>query len=354
MDGKIRFGHDGPPCLENEAGQVPPSYAPKAATSSMRPGGKMNDGGWGGVHRGLWGPLMKEQIPSRALKFWGVSALALALLTFEGCGAVVFTFNSNHPLTGAGSISGTMVEGSTNRPVSGAIVLLERPDSAGIDRVLSSATSASDGSFNFGALAAGNYDVVAAASLSSTSGGTVTFAATITFSVPANTRVGEIPLIPENGFSMPNGLPAEIRAMVTTAGAGSALAEAEIKLSALQTATTARGVSIRATIPAFTGSSPDVTTMPGAACPTATACANYTLFVPSSDPVFGTFNPVGTSYTIPSFGPVEVIYSIEGRAFVTGGGGNPDCMPSTLTAGPVVPRGTLPSVLPNLNFTGCQ
>jgi len=61
----------------------------------------------------------------------------------------------------------------------------------------------------------------------------------------------------------------------------------------------------------------------------------------------------GTNYNIPAAEPAEVIYHIEGKAFLPGTN-TPDCNPSTATSGQVVPRGTLVSKIPNLNFTGCE
>jgi hypothetical protein len=271
-----------------------------------------------------------------------------------GCGSASIEFRgSDPPPAGGASISGTVVDDSTSQSVPGAIVLAEQPDAGGVDRIVSSATTSFDGSFSFDALPAGNYDLVASASIASGPGTTTTYAATVTFRVPTGTTLGSIPLVPEFGSSMPNGLPAAITAVVTTSGFGTP-PPVDVKLSALQAATPAGGSAVPLTIPTFGGSTPEVTTAPGAACPAGTTCANYTLQVPSSAPVVGTFSPAGTSYTIPAPAPVEVIYRIEGRAFVAGSAGTADCVPSIVTVGPVVPRGTLVSVIPNLAFTGCQ
>ena len=53
---------------------------------------------------------------------------------------------------------------STKRPIAGANVLVEQPDSSGVDRVVELELTASDGTFIFCPLAPGNYDVVVAAS----------------------------------------------------------------------------------------------------------------------------------------------------------------------------------------------
>ena len=90
---------------------------------------------------------------------------------------------------------------------------------------------------------------VIAASVTSGSGATVTYATTVTFGVPSNTALDRIPLVPEYGDSTPNGPPAEIGATVTTAGAGGVPAAAEIKLSALQAAAAENEPPVQLTVP---------------------------------------------------------------------------------------------------------
>ena len=112
-----------------------------------------------------------------------VGLLAFGLATLLGCAGIIV---SNPP--GPNSISGVVVNDSTGQPVAGAIVLLEQPDASGIDRVVRSETTDSDGSFAFVALMPGNYDVVTAASVTSSSGVTSTSATTVTLLVPPTPR----------------------------------------------------------------------------------------------------------------------------------------------------------------------
>src|SRR5438876_2957872 len=296
---------------------------------------------------------MQEENFGRACSPLMVGGLALGLVALAGCGSASVS-DPDPPPTGTDPISGTVVDHSTGQPVGGAIVLLEQRDAGGIDRAVKSTTTASDGSFVAGDLSAGNYDVVIAASVTSDSGGAVTYATTVTFGVPANTALGRIPLVPEYGDSMPNGPPAEIAATVTSVAAGGVPAAAEIKLSALQAAAPASEAPVQLPVPTFAGSTPKIITATNTGCPAGTACANYRLLVPSSPPVVGTYHSSGTSYTIPAPDPVEVVYMVEGRAFVKGSAGTPDCVPSTESAGPAVPRGTLASHITNLAFIGCQ
>ena len=171
--------------------------------------------------------------------------------------------------------------------------------------------------------------------------------------VPPNTTLSRIPLVPEFGNSVPTGNPDGIGAILTTSGLGGVPISADVKLSALHGVGPQGASPSLVTVPTFTGSTPVVSTAPGPACPAGTACADYELFVSSALPVWGTFNPAGIQYRIPPAQPVEVVYLVEGRAFVRGGN-TPDCTPSSQISGPVVTRGTLPSSIPKLNFVGCQ
>jgi hypothetical protein len=289
----------------------------------------------------------------RRLRVAGSSVIILLIsATLFGCGAGM-NIASNSGVT-AQEISGTVVDHATGQPVGGANVVLEQPDSKDIDRVVATLTTASNGSFDFSGLQPGNYDVVADASVTLPSGVTNTYAATITFRVPSGTAVNGIPLVPEFGDSIPSGQPVHIDAVVATSSPTATPPQVDIKLSAFQAAAVDDGTLFSVTIPVFAGSTPEVTTSTAQSCPSGASCSNYTLLVPSSSPVAGTFHTSGAIYSIPATDPVEVIFLIEGRAFVHGSVNASDCSPPSQTAGPVVPRGTLVSVNPNLAFTTCQ
>lgn len=258
------------------------------------------------------------------------------------------------PAAAVDMIWGMVVDHATNLPVTGANVVLEQPDANGVDRVVATTTTFPGGFFLFTGLQAGNYyDVVADTSVASSSGITQTYAAMVTFRVPVGSVLFRVPLVPEFGDSSLSGQPALISAAVTTSSASGAPAEADVGLSALQRAPLENGAMVQVTIPPFSGSTPLVTTSPNADCTSGTACANYALYVPSSDPVYVTYHLAPPNYTIPSAEPAEVIYFIEGKAFVPGTN-TPDCNSTVQISGQVVPRGTLVSSIPNLSFAGCQ
>ena len=86
------------------------------------------------------------------------------------------------------------------------------------------------------------------------------------------------------------------------------------------------GSTMQVTIPVFSGSTSRVTTFPNPDCSSGTSCASYVLFVPSSSPVYGTLHLSGTSYTVPPAEPAEVVFHIDGKAYLPGTN-TPDCSP---------------------------
>ena len=265
-----------------------------------------------------------------------------------GCGSLMM--NGGPP--GDSSIAGSVVDDTTKLPVSGAIVALEQPDSKGIDRIIASTTTSADGSFSFGSLSQGSYDIVADATVSS-SGPTITYAATVTFGVPLNSNVGHIPIEPEFGNSSPIGSPVQVSATAVSAGVLGVPVPVNINLSALETVYNSQQVS-QVTVPLLPGSTPSVTTVANLSCESGTACANYSLLLPSGYFSHGNFNASGTQYTIATQKPAELVLTFEGKAFSHGNENVADCNPASESAYPVVLRGTLPSIIPNLAFTGCS
>ena len=244
-------------------------------------------------------------------------------IDFDACRSIVLQGNGAfrlQPTLRAGqvalttqAISGQVVDLSTRQPIRNAtiIVMAEQSDPDGIDRVvLQTLASPTQGTFSLCPLPADNYDIVIAAILNATF---MTYNATITFSVPAGTTIGTIPLV--RGGNTPPGV---ITGQVTTADGGAT--GADIALSALQTATPTGGAPIQVTIPLFAGSPANVatehTSIPR--CPGGTACATYMLTVPASNPLVGTFTATGTTYVGPAGG--NVFYNVNAQAFIPGTG----------------------------------
>ena len=168
---------------------------------------------------------MKEGEFFRGSTLVVMGMLVFVLAWFTGCGVLV--------VIGGSPITGTVVDAVTKLPVPGALVVLEQADSSGADRIVASTISASNGSFGLDPPSPGIFDVVADATVLLSSGTTVTYAATVTFGVPANANLSQIPLVPEFGSATPNGFPATISATVFSSGPLGVPSEVDVKLSAL-------------------------------------------------------------------------------------------------------------------------
>jgi hypothetical protein len=262
-------------------------------------------------------------------------------IDFDGCSSIVQQpdgqFRLKPVLHAAelslnNSISGKVVviNNNTESIIPGAAVFLEQKDSAGIDRMIMQTRSKSDGTFIFCPVSAGSFDVVADALLAD---GT-TYSATITFGVPSGTAMGNIPLITKTKAT-----PARITGQITTT-TGSAAIQADISVSALQTAN-----NISVTIPLLGPSSTLTVTTQGVGCPANTHCAGYTLSVPATNPSFATF-PVKspTDYSVPPDPGPAIGYSVNAQAATCSS-------PSSIEPVTVTPGGTTNQ---GFSFTGCQ
>jgi len=252
------------------------------------------------------------------------------------------------------SINGAIVDTLSGHAIAGGntVVALEQKDKTGIDRVVMETLADANGAFVFCPVAAGSYDVVAVA----INGAGDAYAATVVTGVQPGDALGTVPLVAQAGL---NKSPASITGQVTTS-TGSTATVADISISALQ-AISVNNSTLLVTIPlaAQSAATASLTTASGASCPTKTDCANYTLSVPALNPSVGTFSSGGSQEpAAPANGAVN--YTVDARAFVSGGGGAPDCNPPdlqtsststntslTVTAGTSVSAATLV-------FSGCQ
>ena len=279
-------------------------------------------------------------------------------ITFDACASIIQEGNGQYRLRptlradevamNSNSISGKVVDSNaTPNPIPNAVVLLEQPDSAGIDRVVDAGVSASDGTFIFCPLAPGNYDVVVDASITNAALVTTVYGATVALHVPVGTALNNIPLVSEGTGT------ALTTPWATVTGQVTSDTVADITLSALQSAT-GGGSTVLVTVPAFNfiAQPPTVTTSttptPSTpACPAGTNCSNYTLMVPSGNPQVGAFSSGAITYTAPAAPPVT--YSLNAT---TGNCTTSTPSPATVSSIAVTPAATTP-VSTVLAFTGC-
>jgi Carboxypeptidase regulatory-like domain len=262
----------------------------------------------------------------------------------EGCGGILGSGSG-----GSGTLTGTVIDSSTKNPVSGALVVLEQADASGIDRVVAHTMSASNGTFSFSPSAAGTYDVVADATVT-TSGTTMTYAATVTFLVPATASLGQIPLVLEFGSAGSNRIPVTISNTVSSSRTAGTPDSVGVTLSALQDVSPSVGSVTQITIPVFAPSTPNVTTSTGS-CPTSTDCATYSLLVPSGNLSSGIFSASGAQYIL-STQQSPASFVIEGKAYLPSTPAFPTCTPSTMTSTVVITSG-FPAPA-DIAFTGCS
>ena len=277
--------------------------------------------------------------------------LVSVLAGFEGCGGIVGGSSGNSSITGTVFDAGT----SAKLPIAGALVVLEQDDGTGTgtDSVVLSTTTAADGTFVFNRPAAGTYDVVVDASVTA-SGLTATYAATVTFGVPASAALGQIPLVYEFGSTTPNGNPVPISGTVSSSGASAVPSKVDVTLSTLLSVIPQVGQVKFLTIPTFAQSTTSITTIPaGPTCAINIACATYSLLVPAGNYSSATFSASGTVYNLSQQQPPDVTYTVEAKAFAHGSGLTPTCTPSNASSAIGINSGTIASGNPNLTFTMC-
>jgi hypothetical protein len=287
-------------------------------------------------------------------------------IDFSACASVIRQGNGKYrlkPTLHAGgvsastdSISGRVIDNVSGQPIPGATIFVfaEQPDAndATVDRVIMSRTADSTaGTFSFCPLPSGNYDIVVAA----VSDAGVAYNATVTFGVPTGTAMPDIPLQPETDTDTSA---AQIQGHVSTTVDGTTATGADIAMSAFQQATPSGGSAMNVTIPLLPTSDATFATDALPACDVGTKCYDYTLSVPGSNPMVGTFDTAGTVYAPPAVG--DIPYSLGAQAFVPGGEGTADCSPSTSTTNflsdgvtPLAVTVGTPVTAQTLAFTGC-
>jgi len=286
-------------------------------------------------------------------------------IDFQTCQSIVQEGNGQYRLkpvlhagevsTVSASINGTVLDGSTGKPVAGtAWVAVEQKDSSGVDRVIQSTIANPDGTFVFCPLAAGNYDVVVSGVRASDG---ALYPPSIITGVAVGDTTGNIKLNPPllaaaNSFANLNGL-------VTSANNASPTAPISIDVTLTALATVNSAIYTIPQQPAatpFYGVSQVVTTgtgpvgTPPVACPAGTDCINYSLPVPSLGAYVGAWSASGTTLMQPA--PLAT-YAVDGITTST-------CTNVDLNSNPAValtpPSGpfTNEAITPNLQFTGCQ
>lgn len=259
---------------------------------------------------------------------------------FNACASIIREGNGSFRLKPAltagqispnnSGISGQVVDSVTKVPIPGAQVALEQADMNGTEHIFMQAAADSNGNFRFCPLPAGaSFDVVADAVNSLG----IAYNATTLLHVPIGTAIGNLPVVAEIGNSS---APAVIQGLVTAVN-GTAGANADVSLAALQTVSNPSGGTLQIATPLLNttqqSSTPSVAIQSATPCQGATPagafCAQYTLVVPASNPSIGTFTPGTVTYNPPPSG--DVPYIVQAQASLPLSGGTAFCSPSSQT-----------------------
>ena len=297
-------------------------------------------------------------------------------IDFNACASIVQEGNGQYrlkPVLTAGQISqnnsgigGQIVDSITKTPIAGKVlVAIEQPDSTGVDRVVMETSADANGNFRFCPLPTGTFDIVVVA----VGPNNLPYNATAVVNVPNGTSLGAIPLIAETGATSP----AILQGFVT-ASTGTAVANVDVSLAALQSISFTSGVTVtrQLTIPlesiAATNTNPAVSSTglisisSNTGCPTGSPvnanCEAYTLVVPGSNPSVGVFASSGFTYAAPAAG--DVLFAVDATAAQPLSGGVADCSPSEKTTlndvnnQPLKATAGATTNVARIDFTGCS
>lgn len=228
-------------------------------------------------------------------------------------------------------ISGQIVDSLTKAPISGPVlVAIETTDNTGTDHILMEASADANGNFRFCPLPTGTFDIVAVA----LGPNNLPYNATAVVGVPNGQSLGLIPLVAETGASGP----AVLQGFVT-ATSGTAPAQIDAAMAALQTISVPGGTTRQLSIPLETAPATSTTPLQASTNPLAVAsntacpagspananCAQYTLVVPASNPSVGVFSSSGFTYSAPAAG--DVLFGVDAISTRPGSGGAFICTP---------------------------
>ncbi len=258
------------------------------------------------------------------------------------------------------SINGTVVSSVTGKPItSGPVVVAaeQKDTTSGIDRIIMSTLTDSNGNFVFCPLPAGTYDIVAVgpATLANGTVPGVAYSAGVVLSIQPGQTTGNIPLVPNTQESLLNGL-------VTTQNSSSAGIAADLQLAALQQlpgngpTITVPQLPMTGVIGASPAYSPEgtYTTAAGGNCATNVDCVNYALYVPSVWPNIATYQPSGSQFSQSTSTPVN--YVVDAEAEIPGSGGSLGCPSPDMQVNTTTSGGPLTAASGNaatIAFTGC-
>jgi Domain of unknown function (DUF4382) len=282
-------------------------------------------------------------------------------IDFNTCSAIMHqgnTYRLTKPTLQAGeanltsnSINGTLIDANTNLPITGQniVVLLEKNDGSGTDKLYMEAKPNNLGQFDFCPVTdPGPFEVVAVAL---DDAGTKAYATTVVTGVRPGNAIGNMKMFPQTVDGVVSQAPASITGLVSTS-TGSAGIEEDVTLRAQQSLKLTPNLTVIVPLGLQSASGLNLTTPDATACSgiSNAFCAQYTIAVPAANATIAAFATSNINYTQNTTAPVG--YTVEAIA--------PGCSPSEVTKSTVSGGGALSvtagqtATAESIQFTGCQ
>ena len=279
-------------------------------------------------------------------------------IDFDTCASIVQQGNGQYrlkPVLHAGevsttstSINGRVLDKSTGNPILGTVlVALEQKDVTGVDRIVMSTLTGTDGTFVFCPIPAGTYDLVIVGVRSDG----VAYQPSIVSSIANGQTAGNVNLYMSSAGT--NGS-ATFGGTVTSENTSNTGTVADVQLSALQSIGTTNPQTY--TIPLLpTPQQPSATlavvTAQLTSCASGVDCVSYTMALPAGGSYIGAYSASGASLILSA--PLAA-YTIDGIAFVPSSGGATNCNPSELKTQTYALSNNFSISVGTLAFTKCQ
>ncbi len=281
-------------------------------------------------------------------------------IDFNTCASIVRQGNTFRlkPVLHAGeanltssSINGTLIDGNTNQPIIGQnmVVLLEKNDGSGTDKLYMEAKPNNLGQFDFCPVTdPGPFEVVAVAMDDS---GTKAYSATVVTGVRPGNAIGNMKLYPQTVDGAVSQAPASIKGLVSTS-TGTAGIKEDVTLRAQQLLSVTPNLTVIVPLALQSASGLNITTLDATQCAGVNNafCTEYTIAVPAANATVATFAASNITYTQNTTSPVA--YAVDAIA--------PGCSPSEATKSTVSGGGALnvtagqTVTAETIQFTGCQ
>lgn len=276
-------------------------------------------------------------------------------IDFNTCASIVQQGNTFRlkPVLHAGeanltsnSINGTLIDATTNQPIVGqnVVVLLEKNDGSGNDKLYMEAKPNNLGQFDFCPVTdPGPFEVVAVAM---NDAGTIAYATTVVTGVQPGNAIGNMKMYPQTVDNVVSQAPASITGLVSTT-TGSAGIKEDVTVRAQQLLKITPSLTVIVPLGLQSASGLNITTPDASACSGVSNafCAKYTIAVPAANPTTAAFATSNMTFTQDKTAPVS--YTVDAIATGCSPSEKPTSAALAVTAGQTATAETI-------QLTGCQ